>query len=78
METPLIQRDDERFRLTVPLQQAMAFAMGWSDLGCAEPPDALRQAVGILVLDALQFSEQWPLAALVTTCLALRWPEGIS
>ena len=78
METPLIQLEGERFRLTVPLQQATEFAMGWSDLGCADPPDALSQAVGVLVIDALQFSAQWRLAALVSTCLALRLPDGIS
>ncbi len=36
----------------------------------AEAPDALRQAVGILVIDALQFSEQWRLAALVSSLTA--------
>ena len=74
----MIELEGERFRLPVPLQEATAFAMGWSDLGCTAPPDALRQAVGILVIDALQFSEEWHLAGLVSTCLALRWPDGIS
>ena len=78
METPLIELDGERFCLTVPIKEATAFALGWSDLGCTAPPDALRQAVGILVIDALQFSEEWRLAGMVSTCFALEWPDGIS
>ena len=51
-----------------------AFAMGWSDLGCSEPRDALRQLMGVFAVDALQYSEQWRAAALARAVLAEKWP----
>ena len=66
--------EDERLRLTIPLSDAVSFAMGWSDLEYRDPADHLRQVVGILAIDALQRSEQWRLATMLQRCFANRWP----
>jgi hypothetical protein len=65
--------EEERFRLAIPLRDAIAFAMGWSDLGYEEPKTELRKIVGFLAIDALEYSEQWRTAALLRTCLEHRW-----
>jgi hypothetical protein len=70
----MFRLDEERFRLAIPVTEAVSFAMGWSDLGYREPKDTLRKIVGLLAIDALEYSEQWRMAALVRTCLAHRWP----
>ncbi len=72
----MLYSDDEGFRLAIPLEDAVAFAMGWSDLGYAEPKAAVRKIVGFLALDALEYSEQWRTAALLRTCLEHRWAES--
>jgi hypothetical protein len=64
----------ERFRLTIPLADAFAFAMGWSDLGYARANDAMRRIMGLLVIDALEYSEQWRASARVRECLLRKWP----
>ncbi len=64
-----------RFRLRIPISDALAFAMGWSDLGYDHPEDALRRIIGALALDALEYDEQWRTAALARICLAHRWPN---
>ena len=69
-----IEFHDERLRLTIPLADAVSFAMGWSDLEYHDPADHLRQVVGILAIDAMQRGEQWRLAAMLQRCLAYRWP----
>ena len=71
----MIELDDERFRLTIPPDDAIRFAMGWSDLQLDKPTDTLRQLVGLLALDALEYSEQWRAAATFRACLAEKWPE---
>ena len=71
----MVEASDERFRLTIPLQEAIPFALGSTDLGYVEPRDELRQLVGLLVIDALEYSEQWRAAALLRGCLADRWPD---
>ncbi|HEV3409426.1 MAG TPA: hypothetical protein VG095_03975 [Chthoniobacterales bacterium] len=68
--------EEERFRLAIPLHDAVAFAMGWSDLGYDEPQDALRKIIGFLAIDALEYAEQWRMAALLRTCLQHRWAES--
>jgi hypothetical protein len=70
-----IDLDGERFCLAIPLSDAVAFALGWSDLGCQEPSDVLRQLIGHLAVDALQYTEQWRAAGLVRGCLIEKWPE---
>ena len=72
-ESP-IEFHNEGLRLTIPLSEAVSFAMGWSDLEYRDPADHLRHVVGILAIDALQRSEQWRLAAMLQRCLANRWP----
>jgi hypothetical protein len=46
-----MNQEQTRFRLTIPLRDAFAFAMGWSDLGYESPSDAMRQVLGLLVVD---------------------------
>ena len=67
--------DQTRFRLTIPLPEAFAFALGESDLGCEAPSDAMRQVVGLLVVDSLEYSEQWRVSAQARACLTEKWPD---
>jgi hypothetical protein len=76
METPLIELDQDRFRLAIPLSLAIDFALGYSDLDYIEPEDALRHVVGLLAVDTLQYTEQWRPAAMLRMCLAHRWPDA--
>ncbi len=69
-----IEFHDERLRLTIPLVDAVSFAMGWSDLHYRDPAENLRQVIGLLAIDELQRGEQWRLAAMLQACLAHRWP----
>jgi hypothetical protein len=71
---PLATQKEERFRLTIPLADAFAFAMGWSDLGYGRANDEARRIVGLLVVDALEYSEQWRESARVRECLIKKWP----
>ena len=65
----------ERFRLTIPIEDAFGFSMGEFDLGEDQPRDGMRQLVGLLVIDALQYAEHWRIAAEARAALALRWPD---
>jgi hypothetical protein len=71
----MIDIDGERFHLTIPISEAVSFAMGWSDLQYHQPADELRRLVGILAVDALQYSEQWRAAALLQRSLVEKWPD---
>lgn len=71
----MLYLDEERFRLAIPVADAVSFAMGWSDLGYSNPEDAMRKIVGLLAIDELEYSEQWRTAGLVRTCLEHRWAE---
>jgi hypothetical protein len=66
---------DPRFRLSIPIEEAFAFAMGESDLHYAQVTDEMRQVIGLLVIDTLEYGEQWRVAAEARACLAARWPE---
>ena len=66
--------EQTRFRLAIPLQDAFAFAMGWSDLGYAAANDPIRQVIGLLVVDSLEYSEQWRASARARQCLEEKWP----
>jgi hypothetical protein len=66
--------EQTRFRLAIPLQDAFAFAMGWSDLGYAASNDPIRQVIGLLVVDSLEYSEQWRASARARRCLEEKWP----
>jgi hypothetical protein len=35
----------------------------------------MRQVMGLMVIDNLEYSEHWRVAAEVRACLADRWPE---
>jgi hypothetical protein len=70
-----MQNQETRFRLTIPIEEAFAFAMGESDLSYAEASDEMRQVIGLLVIDKLEYAEQWRVSAEVRACLAARWPE---
>ena len=70
-----MQHQETRFRLTIPIEEAFAFALGESDLNYTEPMDEMRQVIGLLIIDKLEYAEQWRVAAEVRACLAARWPE---
>jgi hypothetical protein len=66
--------EDIRFRLTIPIEDAISFAMGESDLQSKKVTWMMRQVVGILLIDALQYGEHWRVAAEARSLLAARWP----
>jgi hypothetical protein len=67
--------DHERFRLTIPLGDALAFAMGWSDLGYPTASDTMRKVIGLLVVDSLEYDEQWRESVRARECLERKWPN---
>jgi hypothetical protein len=71
----MIDYREDRYRLTIPLAEAVPFALGISDLSYAEPSDELRQLVGLLALDLLEYSEQWRKAAALRDCMHSKWPH---
>jgi hypothetical protein len=71
----MIDFKEERYRLTIPLPDAIFFVLGISDLGYAEPCDELRQLVGLLAIDLLEYSEQWRTAATLRTSMQAKWPD---
>jgi hypothetical protein len=70
----MLELEEGRYRLTIPILDAMLFAIGQSDLTYEEPSDVLRQLVGLLAIDALEYSEQWRVAATLRTVLTNKWP----
>lgn len=70
-----MELEQTRFRLVIPLEDAFAFAMGWTDLGCVEANDQIRQVLGFFVVDYLEYSEEWRASAEVRQCLEDRWPD---
>jgi hypothetical protein len=74
----MMDREQTRYRLNIPLAEAFAFAMGWSDLGYAAATDVKRYIIGLLVLDSLEYSEQWRVSAAVRECLLKRWPPSFT
>jgi hypothetical protein len=70
-----MQHQETRFRLTIPIEEAFAFALGESDLNYTEPLDEMRQVIGLLIIDKLEYAEHWRVAAEVRACLAARWPS---
>ena len=71
----MIESRDERFRLTIPLADAVRFAIGASDLHYEDPSEELRQLVGLLALDMLEYSEQWRMAGLLRGSMQASWPD---
>jgi hypothetical protein len=70
-----MEDQETRFRLTIPIADAFSFAMGESDLTYADATDEMRQVIGLLVIDNLEYAEEWRVAAEVRFCLAHRWPS---
>ena len=64
----------ERFKLAIPIDEALGFALGQTDLGYTDPDDGLRRVMGALVLDTLEYHEEWRAAAAARICLADKWP----
>lgn len=75
MRKIVTQPQETRFRLVIPMEDAFAFAIGESNLNYAEPTDEMRQVMGLMVIDNLEYSEHWRVSAEVRACLADRWPE---
>ena len=71
----MIESTDDRYRLTIPISDAVRFAIGLSDLNYSEPCDELRQLVGLLAMDMLEYSEDWRAAGLLRECLRGKWPD---
>jgi hypothetical protein len=69
------REQDLEFRITIPIEDAFAFSLGEFELGANETSDAMRQLVGVLVLDTLQYGEHWRIAAEARATLAARWPD---
>jgi hypothetical protein len=71
----MIEPDGERFRLTIPIGDAIQFAVGGSNLTYSDPSDELRQLVGLLALDALEYTEQWRAAGMLRAIVEAKWPH---
>lgn len=69
------EEEDDEYRITIPIEDAFAFSMGEYELGSNETADTMRQLVGILIVDALQYGEHWRIAAETRAALAERWPD---
>jgi hypothetical protein len=69
-----MQRPEERFRLTISLDDAFEFALGSSELECSDASDAMRRIVGFFVIDELEYTERWREAGMARACLAEKWP----
>jgi hypothetical protein len=65
----------DRFRLTIPLNDAFLFAMGWSDLDYGAASEPMRQVMGLLVVDSLEYAEEWRASTRARACLQEKWPE---
>ena len=70
----MINIEGEFVRLTIPLDEAVAFAMGGTDLRSTQPTPAMRRIVGELAVDALQYREQWREAAILRKSIRHLWP----
>ena len=69
----MLELEGRRYRLAIPLRDAIRFALGQSDLGYSSPRDTMRKLIGYLAADELEYSEQWRAAAMLRACLAERW-----
>ena len=61
--------------LDLPIEEAVLFALGLTDLGLDQPSDHARQLIGLVVVDHLQYSEQWRVSGMLRTALKQKWPE---
>jgi hypothetical protein len=70
--------EGERYRLKIPVDEALAFALGSSDLDYTEPSDELRRVMGALALDSLEYTEQWRAASAARNRLREKWPDDFA
>ena len=68
----MVTVDGDFVRLTAPVHEAVAFALGWSDCGFDAPSPAMRRIVGELAIDSLEYAEEWRLAAMLRDCMTER------
>jgi hypothetical protein len=61
--------------LDMPIEDAVLFALGLTDLDVDEPSDRARQLVGLIALEHLEYSEQWRVSGTLRTALKEKWPE---
>jgi hypothetical protein len=61
--------------LAVPIEEAVLFALGLTDLDLDEPSDHARQLIGLIAVDQLEYSEQRRLSGIIRTALKEKWPE---
>ena len=61
--------------LAVPIEEAVLFALGLTELDLDEPSDHARQLIGLIAVDQLEYSEQWRLSGIIRTALKEKWPE---
>jgi hypothetical protein len=61
--------------LDVPIEEAVLFALGLTDLDLDGPSDHARQLIGLVAVDHLEYSEQWRLSGIIRTALKQKWPE---
>ena len=61
--------------LAVPIEEAVRFALGLTDLDLNEPSDHARQLIGLIAVDHLEYSEQWRLSGIIRIALKEKWPE---
>jgi hypothetical protein len=61
--------------LAVPIEEAVLFALGLTDLDLDEPSDHARQLIGLIAVDHLEYSEHWRLSGIIRTALKEKWPE---
>lgn len=73
-----VDANPTHFRLAVPIAEASEFAFGMSDWCYDNPPDELRCLVGQLLIDQLEYSENWRAAALVRRTLQRKYPQCFS
>jgi hypothetical protein len=72
----MIDSSGDRFALALPLLDAVRFSIGVTDLNYDQPNDELRQVVGLLAIDDLEYSEQWRVAGLLRSLLREKWPDS--
>ena len=65
----------DQLSLDVPIEEAVLFALGLTDLDLNEPTDHVRQLIGLIAIDQLEYCEQWRDSAIVRKALKEKWPE---
>jgi hypothetical protein len=61
--------------LDLPIEDAVLFALGLTDLDLDEPSDHARQLIGLIAVDHLEYSEQWRVSGMFRRALKQKWPE---